>query len=101
MIIGFIGGSIHTVRLLNKSILEGYKGFALYEHGYTFSFMYTSRVEQFSGQDLDLPYLGPGILPLSPTSCAVLRLAAALPSGSTSLYLIVITIFAIFHCFKL
>ena len=78
--IRFIGRSVHTVRLPNKPIPEGYKVFALCEHGYTFSFMYTSRVEQFSGQELDLPYLGPGILPLSPTSRAVVKLAAALPS---------------------
>ena len=78
--IRFIGRSVHTVRLPNKPIQEGYKVFALCEHGYTFSFMYTSRVEQFSGQDQDLPYLGPGILPLSPTSRAVVKLAAALPS---------------------
>jgi len=80
MMIYFIGRSVHTVRLPNKPIPEGYKVFALCEHGYTFSFMNTSRVEQFWGQDLDLPYLGPGILPLSPTSRAVVKLAAALPS---------------------
>ena len=76
----FIGGSVHTVRLPNKPIQEGYKVFALCEHGYTFSFMYNSRVEQFSGQDLDLPYLGLGFLPLSPISHAVVKLATALPS---------------------
>ena len=79
MMIRLIGCSVHTVRLPNKPIPEGYKVFALCEHGYTFSFMYTSRVKQFSGQDWDLPYLGPATLPLSPTSRAVLRLATALP----------------------
>lgn len=77
MMIRFIGQSAHTVRLPNKPIPEGYKVFALCEHGYTFSFMYTSRVEQFSGQDL--AYEGPGNLHLSPTSRAVLQLALALP----------------------
>jgi len=77
IIIRFIGQSTHTVRLPNKPLPEGYKVFALCEHGYIFFFMYTSRVEQFFGQDL--AYEGPENLHLSPTSRAVLQLALALP----------------------
>ncbi|PWW80668.1 hypothetical protein C7212DRAFT_83238, partial [Tuber magnatum] len=63
--------------LPNKPIPEAYKVFALCEHGYTFSFIYISRAELFSGQDL--LYEGPGNLHLSPTSRVVLQLALALP----------------------
>ncbi|PWW72382.1 hypothetical protein C7212DRAFT_228114, partial [Tuber magnatum] len=77
MMIRFIGRSVHTVRLPNKPIPEGYKVFALCEHGYTYSFMYTSQINQFS--EYDLPYRGPGNLQLSPTSLAVFQLATALP----------------------
>lgn len=61
----------------NKPIPEGYKILALCEHGYTYAFMYTSRVAQFGGHDL--PYPGKEDLQLSPTSLAVFHLAIKLP----------------------
>jgi len=80
MMVRFVGRSVHTVRMPNKPIPEGFKVLALCEHGYTFSFIYTSRVDQFSTLQHDLPNLEDEYhLSLSPTSRAVFFLATQLP----------------------
>jgi len=54
MMVRFVGRSVHTVRIPNKPIPDGFKILALCKHGYTYSFMYTSRVDQFSGHRYSL-----------------------------------------------
>ena len=46
MMIRFSGCSTHTIRIKNKPTPEGYKVFALCDHGYTYTFLPTSRVHQ-------------------------------------------------------
>ena len=46
MIIRFCGRSAHTFRMKNKPTPEGYKVLALCDAGYTYSFMFTSRIEK-------------------------------------------------------
>jgi len=53
---------------------------ALCERGYTFSFLFTSRVDKF--YHLNILYDGPSRQSLSPTSCAVFQLLSSLPSQS-------------------
>lgn len=81
MMVRFQGRSHHTVRMPNKPIPHGYKILALAEHGYTYSFMWTSRLDGFCG--VDKPYPGPhpfgSQLELSPTSRAVFWLCSQLP----------------------
>jgi len=72
MMIRFTGKSIHTIKMPSKPIPEGYKVLAMAEHGYTYSFIFTSRICSFSG--LMSYYTGP--LSLSPT---VLQLLIPLP----------------------
>lgn len=84
MMVRFVGRSVHTVRMSSKPIPEGFKILALCGHGYTYSFMYTSRVDQFSGPRYNLPQALPNPeegnnLHLSPTSHAVFSLATQLP----------------------
>ena len=45
MIVRFSGRSAHTFRIKNKPTPEGYKILSLCESGYTYTFMFTSRVE--------------------------------------------------------
>ncbi|GES95040.1 piggyBac transposable element-derived protein 4-like [Rhizophagus clarus] len=45
MIVRFSGRSIHTVRIKNKPTPEGYKILSLCDAGYTYSFIFTSRVQ--------------------------------------------------------
>ena len=44
MIVRFSGRSAHTVRMKGKPTPEGYKILALCQAGYTYSFLYTSRI---------------------------------------------------------
>src|SRR3954469_4470376 len=46
MMVRFSGRSIHTVRIRGKPTPEGYKVFALCDHGYTYTFLPSSRVKQ-------------------------------------------------------
>jgi Transposase IS4 len=46
MIARFSGRSAHTVRMKNKPTPEGYKILSLCDAGYTYTFMFTSRVEK-------------------------------------------------------
>jgi hypothetical protein len=45
MIVRFSGRSMHTFQIKNKPTPEGYKILSLCELGYTFTFMFASRVE--------------------------------------------------------
>ena len=81
MMVRFTGRSVHTLLLRGKPIPQGYKILALCDHGYTYSFMFTSRTNSFA--DLD-PHLYCGQIKLSPTSQAVYQLASALPSHQFS-----------------
>ena len=101
----FVGRSVHTVRMSSKPIPEGFKILALCEHGYTYSFMYTSRVDQFSGPRHNLPQALPNPeegnnLHLSPTSHAVFSLATQLPYQQYRFLPFVIITSLIFHCSK-
>src|ERR1700760_2850005 len=58
----------------NKPIPEGYKIFALAEHGYTYAFFFTSRVGGFLGMDIPVPTR----FNLNPTSRIVFGLCAQL-----------------------
>ena len=79
MMIRFVGRSFHTIAIPGKPIPLGYKVLALAERGlgYTFSFIFTSRVESFAGQNSIPDYQNP--IKLSPTSLAVLKLCLQLP----------------------
>lgn len=71
MMVRFCGRSAHTIRMKNKPIPEGYKILALCDDGYTYSFLYTSRI---------CPTVGPErVRGLNETSCSVLHLARKLP----------------------
>jgi len=76
MMIQFTGRSVHTTLIRGKPIPQGYKVLALCDHGYTYSFLFTSRADSFAELNSHL-YSGP--LKLSPTSCAVYQLACTLP----------------------
>lgn len=78
MMVRFTGRSVHTVMMRAKPIPQGFKMLALCERGYTYAFMFTSRVDKFS--DLkDSLYQGPSKQSLSPTSHAVFQLMMSLP----------------------
>ncbi|KAG0005724.1 hypothetical protein BGZ80_005403 [Entomortierella chlamydospora] len=71
MIIRFSGRSAHTVRMKNKPTPEGYKILSLCHAGYTFAFLYTSRIKSIVGVE--------AIPGLSATFSAVVHLAQILP----------------------
>jgi hypothetical protein len=78
MMVRFTGRSVHTTVIKGKPIPEGYKILALCERGYTYSFMYTSRVDSFS--DLNTPAQPfNGAPSLCKTSRAVLQMCLQLP----------------------
>lgn len=76
MMVRFTGRSNHTTMIKGKPIPQGYKMLALCEHGYTFSFMFTSNSESIS----DMLSLYHGVERLSTTSQAVFQLATTLPA---------------------
>jgi len=78
IMVRFTGRSSHTVMIHSKPILQGYKILALCERGYTYSFIFTSRLDKFSNLNRTL-YNGPSRLNLLPTSHAVFQLVSALP----------------------
>lgn len=47
--IQFGGQSHHTYSMPSKPITEGYKVFALYDIGYTYSWIFASRSNSFTG----------------------------------------------------
>jgi hypothetical protein len=72
MMVPFSGRSGHTVRIKGKPTPERYKIIALCQEGYTYSFLYTSRINSFDG-------VGKKINGLTMTSSAVVHLARTLP----------------------
>ena len=77
MMVRFAGRSFHTLQVPGKPIPLGYKILALSERGYTYDFLFTSRVESFSGLENPENYDKP--IRLSPTSRAVLKMCLTLP----------------------
>jgi len=74
MVVRFCGRSRHTLKIRNKPIKEGYKIFALCDHGYTYGFLWYSSTQ-------GIAELSPTLSDhLSPTSRGVLQLAQLLPS---------------------
>jgi len=76
MMVCFTGRSNHTTMIKGVPIAEGYKVLALCQHGYTFSFMFTSNSESISNM-LSLYH---GVARLSTTSQTVFQLATTLPA---------------------
>ena len=71
MMVRFFGRSLHTVKMPNKPIKQGYKMWALCDSGYLFTFMWNSRVKGI-GELTRVP-------DLTPTASMVLQLASKLP----------------------
>jgi hypothetical protein len=71
MIVRFSGRSSHTVRIKSKPTPEGYNTTALCQAGYTYSFLYTSRVDSFVGIEK--------VNGLTMTSSEIVHLAKTLP----------------------
>jgi len=86
MMVRFTGRSAHTQRISSKPIPHGFKILALCEHGYTWDYILTSRLDSFAELNQAL-YTGD--LTLSQTSKAVYQLAHTLPycSHSFTLYM--------------
>lgn len=92
MIVRFSGRSAHTVRIKDKPTPEGYKILALCQAGYTYSFLYTSRINSIIGvQKLDQ---------LTPTASAVVQLAKTLPYQTRSFNLYMDNYFSNIPLFK-
>ena len=75
MMIRFGGQSRHTYRMPSKPITKGYKVFALCDIGYTYSWIFASRSNSFTG-----------LIPqpdLTPTGSTVFQLASSLPYSSS------------------
>jgi len=81
MMIRFGGRSHHTYRMPSRPITEGYKVFALCDIGYTFDWIFASRVDSSSGLDLQKD--------LTPTGSTVFQLARSLPytTGHFNIYM--------------
>lgn len=71
MMVRFTGRSLHTIKIKNKPIKQGYKLFALCWRGFTWFFLYSSRTTKI-GEVKKLPEH-------SLTSSAVIHLAKTLP----------------------
>lgn len=82
MMVRFVGRSFHTVQVPGKPIPKGYKILVLSERGYTYDFLFTSRVDSFSGLENPDHYDKP--IQLSPTSRAVLKMCLHLPYETNS-----------------
>lgn len=76
MMIRFGGRSHHTYRMPSKPITEGYKVFALCDIGYTYSWIFASRSNSFTGL-ISHP-------DLTPTGATVFQLATSLPYSTSS-----------------
>lgn len=72
MIARFSGRSAHTFRIKNKPTPEGYRILSLCDSGYTYSFMFTSRIEP---SDVDL------IPNINKTGAEVYHLVQQLPNN--------------------
>ena len=77
MMVRFTGRYAHTLLLRGKPTAQGYKILALCDHGYMYSFIFTSRTNSFA---VLISNLHSGQAKLSPTSQAVYPVAFALLS---------------------
>jgi hypothetical protein len=73
------GRSLHTYKMPNKPIQQGYKVFGLADHGYLYSFLWSSRV-----RGLQEIVLRPQ---LTPTGSLVRTLALTLPRRCITIYM--------------
>ena len=74
MVVRFCSRSQHTLKIRNKPIKQGYKIFALCNHGYTYAFLWYSATQGIAQLTESSASLN-----LTPTSRAVLQLAQHLP----------------------
>lgn len=74
MVVRFCGRSQHTLKIRKKPIKQGYKIFALCDHGYTYAFLWYSATQGIAQLTESSASLN-----LTPTSRAVLQLAQHLP----------------------
>ena len=74
------GVSSHTYKTPNKPISEGYKTFTLAEHGYIYSFLWSSRVKGVQRHSVLRPRL-------TPPGSLVQILAPTLPRHGITIYL--------------
>ena len=72
MMVLFCGRSSHTVKMPNKPISQGYKIYALCDHGYTYNFTFYSPLSGYA-------YVHNHQLGFPPTSNALYDLALSLP----------------------
>jgi hypothetical protein len=100
MMVKFKGRSKDTVRMRDKPIKEGYKVFALSEHGYTWAFLFCSRGLGPVGLR---PWANVRDLGFSKTDQAVIQLAASLPSRTFSFNIFFDNLFSnvpLFHALR-
>jgi hypothetical protein len=71
--------SLHTYKIPNKPIKEGYKIYGIADHGYVYNWIWSSREKKL--QDIVLHPL------LTPTSSLVRHLALSLPHRFLTIYI--------------
>ena len=84
IVVRFCGRSRHTLKIRNKPIKEGYKIFALCDHGYTYGFHWyssTQEIAELSSSAVSSATVLPIATSLTPTSRGVFYLSQLLPSG--------------------
>jgi hypothetical protein len=75
------GRSIHTYKMLSKPISQGFKLYAIADHGYIYSFRWSSKTKGMQVQDAILH------LTLTNTSCFIQSLALSLPQRRITIYI--------------
>jgi hypothetical protein len=101
MMVKFKGRSKDTIRMRDKPIKESYKVFALSEHGYTWAFLFSSRVMGSVGLR---PWANVRDLGFSKTDQTVVQLAGSLPSREFSFNIFFDNLFSnipLFHALRL
>jgi hypothetical protein len=100
MMVKFKGRSKDTIRMREKPIKEGYKVFVLSEHGYTWAFLFSSRI--MGPVDLR-PWANVWGLGFSKTDQTVVQLAGSLPSREFSFNIFFDNLFSnipLFHALR-
>jgi hypothetical protein len=75
----FRGRTVHTTKLKNKSIKEGYKNWLLADHGYAWNWLWHSNEDGTEGSQEPRDSRIPEILP--ETQRLIMRLACSLPTN--------------------
>jgi hypothetical protein len=79
LIVRFFGRSLHTYKMPNKPIKQGYKIYGIADHGYIYNFLWSSKEKGL--QDIVL-------LPnLTKTGCLVRSLVKSLPREKLTIYM--------------